>query len=243
MEDQLVRTLAELRRSNRELEQFAYSVSHDLRAPLHRIEGFSQALLEDYATLLDEQGRIFLQRLLTGSQRMSSVIDALLDLSRITRRGMKNEEVDLSSIVIDVTSELKQQDPGRKATFVVREGLKAWGDADLIRALFVNLLENAWKYTSKHTECRIEFGLDRTSNRDAYFVRDDGAGFDMAYADKLFEPFQRLHSPSEFTGTGIGLATAQRIVHRHGGRIWAESAVEKGATFYFTLWPEKGDTT
>jgi light-regulated signal transduction histidine kinase (bacteriophytochrome) len=173
---------------------------------------------------------------------MSSVIDALLNLSRITRRGMKNEEVDLSSIVIDVTSELKQQDPGRKVTFVVREGLKAWGDADLIRALFVNLLENAWKYTSKHLECRIEFGLDRTSNRDAYFVRDDGAGFDMAYADKLFEPFQRLHSPSEFTGTGIGLATAQRIVHRHGGRIWAESDVEKGATFYFTLWPEKGET-
>ena len=242
MEDQLVRTLAELRQSNRELEQFAYSVSHDLRAPLHRIEGFSQALLEDYATLLDEQGRIFLQRLLTGSRRMSSVIDALLNLSRITRRGMKNEEVDLSSIVIDVTSELKQQDPGRKVTFVVREGLKAWGDADLIRALFVNLLENAWKYTSKHLECRIEFGLDRTSNRDAYFVRDDGAGFDMAYADKLFEPFQRLHSPSEFTGTGIGLATAQRIVHRHGGRIWAESDVEKGATFYFTLWPEKGET-
>jgi PAS domain S-box-containing protein len=226
---------AQLAATNKELETFSYSVSHDLRSPLRSIDGFSQALLEDYEDSLDEIGKDYLNRLRTASQKMGELIDGLLKLSRLTRGQMHQEEVDLSTLVEEITSRLHENEPKRKVDFIIRKGLVAQGDRELLRALFENLLGNAWKFTSKSEKARIEFGITKNGKKTTYFINDNGAGFDMVYADKLFGAFQRLHDASEFAGTGIGLATVLRIINRHGGNIWAEGAVNKGATFYFTL--------
>jgi PAS domain S-box-containing protein len=226
--------------SSKELEAFSYSVAHDLRAPLRAVDGFSQVVLDRYGDRLDEQGRDYLQRVRGGSRRMGQLIDDLLNLSRITRAKMRVESVDLTSLAREIAEELQRTQPGRKAEFVIAEGLTAAGDPDLLRVVLVNLLGNAWKYTGKKPAARIEFGAESREGAAAYFVRDDGAGFDMAFSNKLFMPFNRLHSASEFEGTGIGLATVQRVIERHGGRVWGEGEVEKGATFRFTLWEARG---
>jgi light-regulated signal transduction histidine kinase (bacteriophytochrome) len=220
---------------NRELEAFSYSVSHDLRAPLRAIDGFSQALVEDCGEQLDDSARDYLRRIRAATKRMADLIDDLLDLSRVTRREMRREPVDLSALASAIGSQLQRSEPARRVDLVVRPGLVARGDPHLLRLLLENLLGNAWKFTGGRAEARVEFGATEAHGGVAYFVRDDGVGFDMAYADKLFGAFQRLHAADEFPGTGIGLATVQRIVHRHGGRVWAESVVGGGATFYFSL--------
>jgi signal transduction histidine kinase len=225
----------QLEATNKELEAFSYSVSHDLRAPLRSIDGFSQALLEDYGDKLDEEGKDYLQRVRTSTQRMGDLIDDMLKLSRVTRGEMRREPVDLTGMAQALAAELQTSAPDREVEFVIADGLTAQGDARLLRIVLDNLLGNAWKYTSKHPRARIEFGFAQNNGQSAYFVRDDGAGFDMAYADKLFGVFQRLHRQTEFSGTGVGLATVQRIMHRHGGRVWADAQVDKGATFYFTV--------
>jgi len=235
LEQRVIERTTQLEAVNKELEAFAYSVSHDLRAPLRSIDGFSQVLLEDYAGNLDEEGKDYLQRVRSGSQRMAELIDDILNLSRLTRGEMRHETVDLSALAQTIATELQQSQPGRQVEFIITPGLVATGDAHLLQVALENLLENAWKFTRSRAPARIEFGYAETNGQPAYFVRDNGVGFDMAYADKLFGAFQRLHSTSEFEGTGIGLATVQRIIHRHGGNIWAESAVDQGATFYFTL--------
>jgi PAS domain S-box-containing protein len=234
-EEALRERTVQLQATNKELEAFTYSVSHDLRAPLRSIDGFSLALLEDYADKLDEDGQDYLRRVRAASQRMAELIEDLLQLSRLTRREMRRETVDLSALAQESAAELQMSQPERQVEFVIEEGVVTDGDAGLLRVVLENLLGNAWKYTSKHPSARIEFGVTQQDGEVAYFVCDDGAGFDTAYADRLFGAFQRLHSTTEFEGTGIGLATVQRIIHRHGGRVWAEGAVEQGATFYFTL--------
>jgi PAS domain S-box-containing protein len=231
----LALTNMELVAVNKELETFAYSVSHDLRAPLRGIDGFSQALLEDYGDKLDEEGKEYLRRVRAATQRMGQLIDDMLILSRVTRSEMRRGAVDLSALARMITSELQKAQPERQVEFVIAEGLTVNGDAVLLRAVLDNLLSNAWKFTGKQTTARIELGVTQHEGKRAYFVRDDGAGFDMTYVGKLFAPFQRLHATSEFAGTGIGLATVQRIINRHGGKVWAEGAVGKGASFYFTL--------
>jgi light-regulated signal transduction histidine kinase (bacteriophytochrome) len=229
------KTRVELEQANKELEAFSYSVSHDLRAPLRSIDGFSQALLEDYTDKLDETGKDYLHRVRTASQHMAQLIDDLLKLSRLTRAEMRYERVDLSALAQMVAAELKKMTPERAVNFIIAEGVAVNGDASLLRVALENLLNNAWKFTRKHPHATIEFGVSQQAGQPVYFVRDDGAGFDMAYVDKLFVPFQRLHESTEFEGTGIGLATVQRIIHRHGGSVWVEGEVGKGATFYFTL--------
>jgi signal transduction histidine kinase len=240
LEQRVAERTAQLKAVNEELEAFAYSVSHDLRAPLRSIDGFGQALLEDYEVILDAIGQNYLQRVCAASQRMGQLIDDMLTLSRLTRREMHQEENDLSSLARGIARELEEMDPGREVEFNIAEGITAHGDPGLLRVVMENLLGNAWKFTAKHPQARIEFGVVESDGRPTYYVRDDGAGFDMAYADKLFGAFQRLHRMQEFEGSGIGLATVQRIVHRHGGRVWAEGAVEQGATFYFQLDPSEG---
>ena len=226
---------AQLLAANTELDAFAYSVSHDLRAPLRSIDGFSQVLLEDYAAQLDEAGRDSLRRVRAATQRMGTLIDDLLKLARVTRVEMRTEFVDLSVMAREIAAELQRATPDRQVEFAIAQGLEARGDARLLRVALENLLGNSWKYTAKRTKPKIEFGSIEENGGRAFLVRDNGAGFDMRYADKLFGVFQRLHSVSEFEGTGVGLATVRRIITRHGGRIWAEGAVEQGATFYFTL--------
>jgi light-regulated signal transduction histidine kinase (bacteriophytochrome) len=186
---------------------------------------------------LDDKGKHYLNRILDGSQQMGKLIDDMLQLSRVTRGDMVIEPVDLSLTVKEIIQELQRENPDRSVEFVVEDGIVAKGDTRLLQALLQNLLDNAWKYTSKHLTARIEFGKTEHQGRAAYFVKDNGAGFDMKYYGKLFGAFQRLHGPNEFPGTGVGLATAARIIHRHGGEIWAQSQVEEGATFYFTLDP------
>jgi light-regulated signal transduction histidine kinase (bacteriophytochrome) len=232
----LEETNRELEGANRELEAFSYSVSHDLRAPLRSIEGFSQILLEDHARGLDEEARGYLGRVRAASRRMSTLIDDLLDLSRVSRGPLRREVIDLSAIAREVAAELRKSRPEREVEFVMAGGLTATGDPRLLRIALENLLGNAFKFTEKRPRAVVEFGATG-DGRVAYYVRDNGVGFDMAYADKLFGAFQRLHPPEHFEGTGIGLATVQRIVHRHGGRVWAEGDVGEGATFYFTLRP------
>jgi PAS domain S-box-containing protein len=238
---------AQLEDANKELEAFAYSVSHDLRAPLRAMHGFSAALLSESRDRLDEQGRHYVDRIGAAAKHMGELVDALLDLSRIARREMGHQPVDLSALAREVAAELQTQDPQRRVEWVIADELIAQGDANLLSVALQNLLGNAWKFTGPRLQPRIEVGtLPRTSPASApasggeeggtiYFVRDNGVGFDMAYADKLFSPFQRLHGMREFPGTGIGLATVQRIIARHGGRLWAEAEVDQGATFYFTL--------
>jgi light-regulated signal transduction histidine kinase (bacteriophytochrome) len=226
---------AELAMVNKELEAFSYSVSHDLRAPLRAIDGFSKVLLDEYGGKLDEQACHYLDRVRTGSQKMSGLINDLLDLSGITRATLRKESISLTELARGVVAELQNREPSRKVIVEIADGLTSCGDSRLIAIVLVNLLGNALKYTAKRPEAQIAFGQENKGNETVFYVRDNGAGFDMAYAGKLFAPFQRLHRDSEFEGTGIGLATVQRIVSRHGGRIWAEAVVDAGATFYFTL--------
>jgi PAS domain S-box-containing protein len=226
---------ADLSAANEELEAFAYSVSHDLRAPLRGIDGFSQAVLEEYSELLDETGKDYLNRLRAASQRMGVLIDDMLSLSRVSRVELIHAQVDLSAIATSVAAEVQEREPGRQVDFVIPAGVAALGDSRFLRIVLENLLANAFKFTSTRAIARIEFGSEQVNGEDAYFVRDDGVGFDMTYADQLFVPFQRLHTGSEFPGSGIGLATIQRIVRRHGGRAWADGEVGRGATVYFTL--------
>jgi light-regulated signal transduction histidine kinase (bacteriophytochrome) len=236
----------ELEGANRELEAFSYSVSHDLRAPLRSIEGFSQILLEDYSEVLDEDGEDYLGRVRAASQHMDTLIDDLLDLSRVSRGPLRRETVDLSALATGIIDELRRSEPEREVEFVTEEDILAFADANLLTVALENLLSNAWKFTSKNARATIEFGCIpkreadegrgvRSPAQTTYFVRDDGVGFEQAYADKLFGAFQRLHAAEEFEGTGIGLATVARIVRRHGGRVWAEGRVGEGATFFFTL--------
>jgi len=231
---------AELERANRELEAFSYAVSHDLRAPLRAIDGFSEALLTDQADRLDDQGRSDLARIRKATAHMSSLIDGLLDLSRVTGGQLDRESVNLSQIAEAVLEELGRRDPTRRVTSDLEVGLVASGDRRLVTVALENLLGNAWKFSARRAEAHIELGRVVRDGEVTFFVRDDGAGFDPTYGGKLFKAFQRLHSRAEFDGTGIGLATVGRIVARHGGRIWAESSVDKGATFFFTLCDRDG---
>ncbi len=225
----------ELERKNKELEAFSYSVSHDLRAPLRRIDGFSQAVLEDYADQIDAKGQDYLRCVRISAQHMGDLIDDMLQLSRVGRAELRREETDLSELVRLIADELKKHEPGRNVSIEIRGGLLTEADPRLMRIALENLVGNAWKFTSKVPEARIEFGAIDSIGGTAYFVRDNGAGFNMAYAEKLFRPFQRLHPEADFPGTGIGLATVHRVIDRHGGRVWAESADGQGARFYFTV--------
>ena len=226
---------AALETANQELEAFSYSVSHDLRAPLRSIDGFSLALLEDYGSQMDDSARDYMRRVRAAAQRMAALIDDLIDLSRVARAEMRWEQVDLSALAHAVAADLRQGAPERQVEFRFEPGLTARGDERLLRVALENLLGNAWKFTSEQAAAVIAFGRQRVDGQAAYFVRDNGAGFDMAYAHRLFGAFQRLHDQSEYPGTGIGLATVQRIIHRHGGRVWAEGQVQTGATFFFYL--------
>jgi signal transduction histidine kinase len=223
--------------ANRELEAFSYSVAHDLRAPLRSIDGFSNALLEDHDPALGPEARDYLQRIQRNAKLMGQLIDALLELGRITRADISVQRVDLSELARATAQRLKEFEPDRAVEFVIDDGLAGQGDSALLGAVIENLLGNAWKFTRYRKNARIEFGSRRESGRTIYFVRDNGAGFNMASASKLFRVFQRLHSQDEFAGTGVGLATVHRIVQRHGGSIWAEGKVGEGASFHFTLHP------
>jgi len=235
LEERVVSRTAQLEATNKELEAFAYSVSHDLRAPLRAIDGFSQMVIEDAAGKLGEADVEHLQRVRAGAQRMAELIDELLGLSRVSRQDVHVEDVDVSALATSVLDELREAEPGRQVVAVVAPGMRAEADTALLRVVLANLLSNAWKFTGKHESARIEVGVTDAGGERAFFVRDDGAGFDPAYAAHLFGAFQRLPAAGQFEGNGIGLATVQRLVTRHGGRVWAEAAVEKGATFYFTL--------
>lgn len=229
----------QLEAANKELEAFCYSVSHDLRAPLRAIRGFTDVLREHYALQLDERGRDLLRRTCDAGAQMDKLIDDLLKLSRVTREGLRLEEIDLSSIAEEITADLKNSEPSRAVEITVKPALVARGDRRLLRLALDNLLRNAWKFTSKRPDAQISFGRSGESDS-AFFVRDNGAGFDMAYVGRLFGAFQRLHSSAEFPGSGVGLAIVQRIINRHGGRVWASGKVNAGATFYFAL-PDVGN--
>jgi signal transduction histidine kinase len=225
--------------ANKELESFSYSVSHDLRAPLRAIDGFSQALVEDYKDVLDETGKDYLKRVRAAAQKMGALIDDMLKLAKVNRTEVILGDVNLSDMVNGIVEELKDAEPDRHVSVKVTSGLTAWCDNHLIKIALMNLINNAWKYTSKTNNACIEFGMRLHNGNPAFFVEDNGVGFDMAYADKLFGAFQRLHSASEFSGTGVGLATVKRVISRHGGDIWAKAVPDKGATFYFTLPPRE----
>jgi signal transduction histidine kinase len=236
-------SVSELRALNDELGAFAYSVSHDLRAPLRSIDGFSQILLEDYGPALGAGGRDNLERVRAAATRMGNLIDDMLLLSRLTRDDMRPQNVDLTALARVVVDELRAREPQRRVEFESNGALVAKGDERLLRIALTNLIGNSWKFTRQREPAHITFGGEARDDQATFFVRDDGVGFDMRYAQKLFGAFQRLHTTKEFEGTGIGLATVQRIVHRHGGRVWAESEVGKGSTFYFTLPIAAGGTT
>ncbi len=238
LERRVLERTAQLVSANKELEAFSYSVSHDLRAPLRSIDGFSQALLEEYEEKFDEQGRDFLHRIRKSSQRMAQLIDDLLGLARVTRTEMVRAQVDLSALATDIAGDLQRSQPSREVEFGIAPALVVNADPNLMRVMLDNLLANAWKFSAGAEHAKIEFGETTWRERHVYFVHDNGAGFDMAYADKLFGAFQRLHNAKDFQGTGIGLATVQRIVRRHGGDVWGEGEVGKGATFYFSLEPD-----
>jgi light-regulated signal transduction histidine kinase (bacteriophytochrome) len=225
----------ELQRKNRELESFSYTVSHDLRAPLRSIYSFSQILLEDYSEKLDSTGKSHLERVSSSAKRMGELIDDLLELSRVARADLSWDRVDLSAIARTILESFSRNEPERRVEWNVQDDLVLDVDGRLMKAALENLLGNALKFTAKMATARIEFGAEQREGGTVYFVRDNGAGFDMKHADKLFSPFKRLHGNDDFPGSGIGLATVHRIVDRHGGRIWAESSVGEGATFYFTI--------
>ncbi|MDB6066044.1 MAG: domain S-box protein [Pedosphaera sp.] len=235
LEKRVMERTSDLAAANRELETFSFSVSHDLRSPLRIIDGFSKLLKEEYTDRLDLEAREYLDRISTAAERMDLLIRGLLNLSHITRSQIQHRPVNLSAMANAIAREIQGSDPQRVAEFVIAPDLSAKGDPELLRSVLQNLLGNAWKYTSKHPRARIEFGAEQGGGETVFYVRDDGAGFDPENAGKLFNAFQRLHDEKEFPGTGIGLTTVQRIIQRHGGRIWAEGAVNKGATFYFTL--------
>ena len=227
--------------ANRELEAFSYSVSHDLRGPLDVIEGFLFIFTSEYGDKLDANALEYLQQIRNASRRMNELIEDLLHLSHVTTSAMHREQVDLAEVARGIAQDLLRREPDRQVQFIIPEVAIAEGDSRLLKIALENLIRNAWKYTSGHRSATIEFGSEMKAGSFAYFVRDDGAGFNPASLDRLFKPFQRLHTSAEFPGTGVGLATVQRIIHRHGGQIWAEGDVEKGATFYFTLnWKESG---
>ncbi len=232
---ELQKALNDIKRTNESLEAFSYSVSHDLRAPLQRIEVYAQMIDEDYLHKLDETGKDYIHRMCYNAQVMKDLIDALLTFSRYSHGNLNRSKVDLTTLVKKTLEESAKGWPGRKVEMGITEGVTAYGDLALLQVIISNLIGNAWKFTKHRPVARIEFGLTKIDGKDVYFIRDNGAGFSMENAKRLFNPFQRLHSESEFPGIGIGLATVQRIIHRHGGRIWAESEVDKGATFYFTL--------
>jgi light-regulated signal transduction histidine kinase (bacteriophytochrome) len=234
-EEELRRRTVQLEAANAELDTFAYSISHDLRAPLRSLSGFSQALMEDYGDELAGDALDYLTRICRASQRMGQMIDDLLTLSRATRVALQWEPVDLSAMAAMIAAELSETDLDRQVGWEIAPKITAQGDSRVLRIVLENLLHNAWKFTSKHDTATIVFGTQQLDGDTVYLVRDDGAGFDMAYVDKLFGVFQRLHAMTEFEGTGIGLATVARLIRRHGGCIWAEGAVDQGATFYFTL--------
>jgi PAS domain S-box-containing protein len=263
LENTLKRTNVDLEAVNRELEAFSFTIANDLRAPLRSIEGFSRAILEDYADRLDATATDYFSRIREATRRMDQYIEAMWTMSRLTRGELAENTVDLHEVALEITGRLQRKQPDRKVDFVIADGVKVRGDRQMLRVALENLLENAWKFTSKHETARIEFGVADCGLRIAdcgirtqkseqqlhvsqseirnpkseivYFVRDNGAGFDMTYMNKLFQPFQRLHAAAEFTGIGVGLAIAHHIIKRHGGRMWAEGEVEKGATVYFTL--------
>lgn len=236
LEDLIQERTAELEASNKELEAFSYSVSHDLRAPLRSIHGFCQMLAEDYSKQLDNDGLDYLMRVQNNALEMGALIEDLLQLARITRCDFNKQKLDISGLARETIDKLKQQNPDRDIEVKLQNNLYASGDEHLITVALDNLLSNSWKYTSKTAHARIEFGSDYSGNgHDIYFVKDNGAGFDMKYADKIFLAFQRLHSKEEYPGTGVGLATVQRVIDRHGGKVWAESNIGSGTTIYFTL--------
>jgi PAS domain S-box-containing protein len=233
----LLQHATQLESANRELEAFSYSVSHDLRAPLRSLDGFSRALLEDYGHSLDDTAKDYLERIRGAAQRMGQLIDDILQLSRLTRQEMNMQKVDLTSMAGAIVSELRHSSPDRDVAVTIAPSMTTQGDPRLLHVALANLIGNAWKYTCRRPVAHIEVGVRTDGMTPVYYVSDDGAGFEMQYAGKLFGAFQRLHSVEEYEGTGIGLATVQRIVHRHGGRVWAEAEVDRGATFYFTLSP------
>ena len=229
----------ELEATNRELEAFSYSVTHDLRKPLTVINGYCQVIKELCADSLGEQCRGFLDEIHSGTLRMNQLIDALLKFSLLTRGELHREKVDLSAMARELATELRLTEPDRRVTFKILDGVKVHGDAGLFRIVMDNLIGNAWKYTGKREEAVIEFGLTETGGMRACFVRDNGAGFNMADAERVFVPFQRLPGSGEYKGHGIGLASVQRIIQRHGGKVWAESEPDRGATFFFTVPPDE----
>ncbi|MEO6094128.1 MAG: ATP-binding protein [Fibrobacteria bacterium] len=231
----LERKTEELEEANQELEAFSYSVAHDLRAPLRSIDAFSKMVLDGYAQKLDEMGSNYLSNVRQSAQRMAQLIDDLLALTKVVRSEIRRMPIDLSAMAGDILERLRAQDPERDVAIKIAEGMEALGDPTLLNVMLENLLGNAWKFTGKRDGARIEFGCNGESGENVYFVRDNGAGFDMAYSGKLFGVFHRLHSVEEFEGTGIGLATVQRVIHRHGGRVWGQGKVDQGATFHFTL--------
>ncbi|MEM7019887.1 MAG: ATP-binding protein, partial [Pseudomonadota bacterium] len=236
LEERVTSRTLELEAANRELEAFAYSVSHDLRAPLRAISGFSEAVMEEYADKLEPEGVAYLRYVQEGSQEMSELIDGLLKLSRSIREPLTWYSVNLSKLANEIIQGLRRQTPTRQVDFIIAQDITVQGDARLLKIVLANLLSNAWKYSARVIRPKIEFGADMLpdTQQKVYYVKDNGAGFDMEYADKLFEPFQRLHHTHEFEGTGIGLATAQRIIQRHGGSIWAKASPNQGAIFFFT---------
>ena len=235
LNQELVEQRDQLELSNKELEAFSYSVAHDLRAPLRGIDGFSQAVLEDYGEILEEKGKSYLRRVREASQRMAKLIDAMLDLARLTRAEIHPELTDFTGIVESIVSDFQKLEPDRQVEWVIVKDIQVEADPDLLRVVMQNLLGNAWKFSGHESEARIEVGITYQYSQPVYFVRDNGVGFDMTYVNKLFWAFHRLHAINEFPGIGIGLATVKRIVGRHGGRIWADATEGKGATFYFTL--------
>ncbi len=233
----------ELVSANRELEAFSYSVSHDLRGPLDTLNGFSYVLLKQYGGKLDDQGKELIEHIRSSGRRMADLIDDLLELSRLSTSALHLEKVDLSEIARSIMEDLCRAEPERKVEFIAPVRQEAFADARLLRIVMENLLRNAWKYTSKHEHARIEFGREVKNDRSVFFVKDDGSGFDQRSSDRLFQPFHRLHSTQEFPGSGIGLATVRRIIQRHSGEVWAEGAVERGATFYFTVGSQRSDSS
>ena len=234
-EERLAQQKIALEATYEELEAFSYSVSHDLRAPLRALDGFSEAVIQDYGDKLDKTGKDYLHRIREASQTMARLIDDILKLSRVSRSEVDFEEVNLSHLAGLIAEELRVDQPDRQVEFIIAPEIMVKGDRQLLKILLRNLLENAWKYTGKCLQARIELGATQQNGKRVYFIKDNGAGFDMQYADKLFNPFRRLHSSKDYPGTGIGLALAQRIVRRHGGSIWAEAKINQVATFYFTL--------
>ena len=240
--EELSRALAESEKAYRELSVLAYSFVHDLRAPVRNITGFAQILLDEHAGRLTEEGKGYLRRMRAAGRNMSDLLEALLKLVSLARGEVRRADVDLSAAAAFVAARLHRADPARQVEFAIQPGVKAPGDPDLLDELLENLIGNAWKFTSRHPQARIEFGIAEHDGMPAFFVRDDGAGFDPSTAGKLFTPFQRMHGEAEFPGIGAGLAVVQSIVRLHHGRVAAQGAVEKGATFFFTLWTEHSDS-